>query len=462
MLLMVFAFMAVLMLMTKVRDPDTWSWMWALDGAESSQDGNQSKPAAALDTRPPARPEQEPSDVPLVGIDRGASTPISLDVDQLPESVRTAQLDGWDSVLQSLDRSQHMLLRVVLWNSRRNVKLDERRLAQWANVLKKLDDRWKDYHSRALLLVATDRDQLTDDQKRACLEVLELSKNTWEQQRESLTAASDPAEITVGQREQLTQLQRTLDQRSLDLVQDNAVLLSEENEAWFRLWERLTSDEEVASSPQPTAATYVQLFSQPNEYRGQLVKVHGHARMAYHARAAQNPFGIEGYYVFAVLPAEGGDNPLIVYCRDVPEGFPEIKDRDVDRQTTSLREEMHFTGYYFKRWVYQSRGGPNLAPLLIAKVTDWTPSATLTTPADAPPKFGVLAIAVIGLALLAMGFAWRVYRKSQWQATDVFPQAAADGQVSFDMGQVHPSVKQSLQTLADKPPIAENKPREEE
>ena len=459
---MVFAFMAVLMLMTKVRNPDTWSWMWALEGAESSQDSNEPKPAPALDTRPPARPEQEPSDAPIIGVDRGASPPISLDVDQLPESVRTAQLDGWNSVLQSLDRSQHMLLRVVLWNSRRNVKLDERQQVQWANVLKQLDDRWKDYHSRALLLVATDRDQLTDDQKRVCLEVIESSKNLWQQQFESLTVAADPAEITVGQREQLTQLQSTLDQRALDLVQDNAVLLSEENEAWFRLWERLTSDEEAASSPPPTAATYVQLFSQPNEYRGQLVKVRGQARMAYHARAAQNPFGIEGYYVFAVLPAEGGDNPLIVYCRDVPQGFPEIKDRDVDRQTTSLREEMHFTGYYFKRWVYQSRAGPNLAPLLIAKITDWTPRATLTTPADAPPKIGVMAIAVIGLALLATGFAWRVYRKSQWKATDVFPPAAASGKVSFDMGQVQPGVKQSLQALADKPPIAKNQQREEE
>ncbi len=457
---MVFAFMAVLMLMTKVRNPDTWSWMWALDGAESSPDVNQPKPASALDTRPPAKPEQELSDVPVVGLDR--APPISLNLDQLPESIRTAQLDGWDSVLQSLDRSQHMLLRVVLWNSRRNLKLDERQQAQWANVLKKLDDRWKDYHGRALLLVATDRDQLTDDQKQVCLEVLELSKSTWEQQRESLTAAADPAEITVGQREQLTQLQRTLDQRALDLVRDNSVLLSEENEAWFRLWERLTSDELAGSAPQPKAATYIQLFSQPNEYRGQLVKVHGLARMAYHARAVKNPFGIDGYYVFAVLPAEGGDNPLIVYCRDVPKGFPEIKDRDVDRQTTSLREEMHFTGYYFKRWAYQSRGGPNLAPLLIAKVTDWTPRTTLTTQADSPPQFGVFAMAIIGLALLATGFAWRVYRKSQWKAADVFPQTAANEKVSFDMGQVHPGVKQSLQTLADQAPNAENQQREKQ
>ena len=383
-------------------------------------------------------------------MDDHSIAPVSLDVDQLPESLQTAQLDGWDSVLRSLDRGQRLLLRVVLRNSRRNVALDEAQRSQWEDVLAKLDERWKDYHNRALLLVANDRNQMTDEQKRVCLEVLELSRSTWEEQLAALAAAADPDEITVGHREQLTQLQRTLDQRALELVEDNRVLRSVENEAWFRLWERLEQVESL-SEPAPVA-TYVQLFSQPNEYRGRLVKVRGQARMAYHARAATNPFGINGYYVFAVLPQEGGNNPLIVYCLDAPEGFPKIKDRDVDRGTTSLRDDMEFTGYFFKRWVYQSRGGPNLAPLIIASVSDWKPRTIVSTPANPPPRFGTIALVILGLAALAAGFAWWVYRKSQWSTTKLVPSLATGAKVNFDATLVRPGVQQSLQALNDQPP----------
>jgi hypothetical protein len=454
MLLMVFTFMALLMLMTKARNPDTWAWMWALDGSQASNaEAKAEQSAADLDSRPKAEREPSSSEVPIIGMDTESIAPVSLDVDQLPESLQTAQLDGWDSVLQSLDRSQQLLLRIVLWNSRRNVPLSEPQQSPWEDLLAKLDERWKNYHNRALLLVASDRDQMTDEQKRVCLEVLELSKRSWEKQREALVAAVDPDELTVGHREQLTQLQRTLDERALNLIEDNRVLRSVENEAWFRLWENLNQSE---SLPEAThVATYVQLFSQPNEYRGRLVKVKGQARMAYHVQAAKNPFGIEGYYVFAVLPQEGGDNPLIVYCLDVPDGFPAIKDRDVDRGTTTLRDDMEFTGYFFKRWVYQSRGGPNLAPLVIARVSQWKPRTIASTSAKPPPKFGTVALVILGLAVIAAGFAWWVYRKSQWSTTKLAPSLAAGAKVAFDVSQVRPGVKQSLQALDDRPPTVD-------
>jgi hypothetical protein len=389
----------------------------------------------------------------MIGMDRGPTAEAALDVDQLPESLQAAQLDGWDSVLQSLDDSQQMLLRVVLWNSRHAVELEERQQVQWDNVLSRLDERWRDYHSRALLLVATDQGQLSTDQKRICLEVLELSKRMWADQRDALAAAAAPQEITVGQREQLTQLQATLDQRALNLVEDNTVLRGAETEAWFRLWELLQGAE--PQSELPPTATYLQLFSQPGEYRGRLIRVSGQARMAYQARAAQNPFGIEGYYVFAVRPQQGGDNPLIVYCLDVPAGFPEIKNRDADRQTTMLREDMEFTGYLFKRWVYPSRGGPNLAPLLVARVSDWKPRARLAVKPEPLPKFGTMVMAVVALAVLATAFTWRVYRRSQWKTSAVVSPLAKGDKVAFDTGQVRPGVKQSLQALTEKPPVVD-------
>jgi uncharacterized protein YeaC (DUF1315 family) len=453
MLVLVFAFMAILMLMSKARDPDTWSWMWALDGPqpENRQAPLAGESAAELDSRPQALPEALPSEPPVVGIDRGPTGLAPWDVDQLPESLQTTQLDGWDAVLTSLDRAQQTLFRVLLWNSRHNTPLDERQRVQWDHVLARLDERWNDFHSRALMRVAEDRDQLSDAQKRVCLEVLEQSKRAWEKQRAALSAAREPQEITVGEREQLTQLQRTLDRRDLKRVEDNTVLRREENEAWFRLWERL---EETASRPEtPPSASYIQLFSQPSEYRGRLVRVQGEARMAYHTGAGPNPFGIDGYYVFAVRPQEGGDNPLIVYCLDLPQGFPEIKDRDVDRQTTALRENMEFTGYLFKRWVYPSRGGPNLAPLLVARISAWTPRARLAPEADAPPGIPAFLLAAAALAILAAAFAWRVYRASQTSAADFVSPLATGDTVSFDAAQVRPSIEQSLQALTDKPPV---------
>ncbi len=464
MLVLVFSFMAVLMLMSKAGDPRTWSWMWGSDYVDADSRENAPGPTAgdSLDTRPPSRREEETSVGPLVEMGERSAAPMEIRVEQLPESLNTAQLDGWDSVLTSLDRDQAMLLREVLWHARHNRPLDEGQQVAWSQLLAQLDALWRDYHTRALLAAATNRDELTDEQKRVYLEVLELSKSTWDAQRNALATVADPAEITVGQREQLAQLQLVLDQRALGQVRDNTVLLPTDNEAWFRLWDRLKSDDVTGSARPSKPVTFVQLFSQPDEYRGQLVEVRGLARMAYHVRAPRNPFGIDGYYVFAVLPAEGGDSPFIVYCLDTPEGFPEIKDRDVDRQTTTLRDDVQFTGYFFKRWVYPSHGGPNLAPLLLARLTDWTPRPTATTASDRPPKFGSIALALLVTALLATGIAWGVYRRSQWSAADVYPRAASDTMVPFDDQQVRPGVSQQLQQLAGRSPVPHSRQREEE
>ena len=70
--------------------------------------------------------------------------------------------------------------------------------------------------------------------------------------------------------------------------------------------------------------SFVQLFSQPDAYRGRLVQVRGTARLGYHVASREQRFGIDGYDVVWLRPADGSNSPMAVYVRTLPAGFPQL------------------------------------------------------------------------------------------------------------------------------------------
>ena len=125
-----------------------------------------------------------------------------------------------------------------------------------------------------------------------------------------------------------------------DKVQDNtAVGHVGDAGAWADAWQRvdratlsdLTTAEEVQR---------VQLMSQPNSYRGSLVKLRGWVRSA---RFVDRPIaalgqadaqyrGKVGHYEFWIRPEETNAGPYCVYALNLPAGFPEV------RRLTSVAE----------------------------------------------------------------------------------------------------------------------------
>jgi hypothetical protein len=177
-------------------------------------------------------------------------------------------------------------------------------------------------------------------------------------------------------------LPTTLDAAALAAVRDDTVFRSAENDAWFRLCERL----QRTAEPDLKAASlgkvgFAPLYRQPQEYRGKLVTVSGTVRLGYYRSAPENRYGIAGYYTLWLRPT-GGNSPIAVYALELPSGFPDVQNLEARGQRPLLAEEVEVTGYFFKRWAYRAQDGVRLAPLIVAKIPRWQPAPAASPPAS--------------------------------------------------------------------------------
>ena len=126
--------------------------------------------------------------------------------------------------------------------------------------------------------------------------------------------------------------------------------------------------------------------------------------------APTNIAGIDGYYKFIVSLAGHSDDPVLVYALELPEGFPEVKDLNVDKEVTDLVDvDVEFTGYFFKNAAYQAGDGIRVAPLVLAKEPTWTPRVAHGEPE--PPNWYLVAAAAFGMAILGTAIAAFVMKR---------------------------------------------------
>jgi len=206
-------------------------------------------------------------------------------------------------------------------------------------------------------------------------------------------------------------LQDVADEKSLQAIQDDTIWRGTESNIWFRLVERIrASDPEQLRQASLGPTGYLQLFKQPEYYRGKVVTVRGTVRLAYRVDAPTNVEGVKEYTLLWLHPAGGPSSPMVVYALETPEGFPAIKHRDRDRSTTTMHEEVEFTGYFFKRWAYDGRDGIHVAPLVLAVSPRWIAP---TTNDAAGLGGGTIALAIIVSAALGIAAALFAYRNTR-------------------------------------------------
>ncbi len=465
-LLLLCLFMGVLALMAYAGRPATWEWMWKLQGPPSSQTSTSRQPPST-----PASQAEAAGKSPLsaseplnrsghTATDEFPSEPLVTsaprlragepDDSSLSADVRTAQLDGWNHVLGQLSPAQRELLRRGMWKRRHDQLLDSDDQAQWPTLMQQLTSNWHNYYAQAAQMITEDNGQLTERQKRLSQEIVETSKSLWKQRAAALSAAGRPQALTVDQVADLADLQALFDRRDFSQIEDNTVLRSAETAAWYRCWEKLAglSSQELNQAVGPL--TYVQLFSQPNEFRGQLVKITGTARWGYRVKSRAARFGIDSYVVLGILPGRGTSSPIVVYCVGLPAGFPKVQSGNSADGGSQLDEDIQITGYFFKRWLHASGEGMTLSPLILGRVTQWHPpnkSAQTTKLARLSPSMIVLA--VCGMALVGTCIAVWVYRSSRISSREIttwtHPPAALP---TFDPSGVQGGVTESLRALA--------------
>ncbi|MFW6169287.1 MAG: hypothetical protein ACODAD_02275 [Planctomycetota bacterium] len=464
---MVFLFMAVVWLMFEARKPQNWRWMWQLEGRAASrhvtaagakehrsteQDSVSTAEGGAIDTWGPLEPAAEEEET--MGPNVSGTEPLSWSSKQQSEQSgrpgAKMQLDGWNDVLRRLSKEQRERLQTGLRRWREQQRFSGKQAAAWSVLVRQLDENWSDYHARAERSVVGERDVSSDEQARTRNEVIAASKDLWNARKGALAAIASDIPVTQEQAAELTELQHILDRHAWARVKDNSVLRSAETAAWYRCWEQLQSLSPRQANEAVGPLNFVQLYSQPKELRGRLVKVRGTVRSGYRAVSRDARFGIEGYIVLGLLPSDGSNSPVVVYCRELPDGFPTIGPANQAGQGVMLDEDVEITGYYFKRWLHRCEGGMNLSPLILGQVTAWQPRREVAQRSRGDRlSVGMVLAATSAMALLSILIAVAVYRSSCWSGTGAARAEPPLGALpSFDTQHVRGGVSHSLREFA--------------
>ncbi len=190
----------------------------------------------------------------------------------------------------------------------------------------------------------------------------------------------------------------------LGQIRDDTVFRVEEQDSWFNILDVLNRSEATAISRQSAGAvTFAQIYRQSPLYRGRVVSTSGVVRQAdLYSRITQNSAGIERYYRLTFFPADHRDTPMFVYCLSLPDRFP---------VASGIEEFVEVDAVFFKRWVYEGRGGLFTTPVLLAKDVRWQPRLVVREDPPAHPWLFVAIVAVAGVFSLTVSIV--LYRRTK-------------------------------------------------
>ncbi|MCH2120502.1 MAG: hypothetical protein MK136_04675 [Pirellulaceae bacterium] len=218
-------------------------------------------------------------------------------------------------------------------------------------------------------------------------------------------------EMTIGQLQELTEIRDLLDQVALEQIEDNTLgPRAAEQHAWYRTFELMQLSEQSDQPRSAAAVTTFDLAEQPQRYRGRWVELKGHVREVKQVSLERNRKGFQDYWELWVRPDSGPDVPVCVYARSLPEGFP-VSVSQGDRER--LKEPVRITGCFFKNMSYRSVGGLRVSPLVLVTVPQWEPRIEDEADAQKLPSGLELAAIMAVCLLVAILFAWWVYRATR-------------------------------------------------
>ncbi len=211
----------------------------------------------------------------------------------------------------------------------------------------------------------------------------------------------------------------------LQAITDNSIgIRFEEKDAYFRVLELawktpLAEQEEFArdfrearrlSNPRYAKRkadqfpAFVDLFQNPDEYRGRPVSLHGVMRKLTKFDPGPNQRDIKEAYEGWVYTDDSQNNPAVVIFLSKPDGLKVGGD---------LTEEVRLTGYFFKMYGYEAQDVARKAPLILAGAVEWKQGP----PAYKPQPLGAEVYLLVTLVILVLGFVfWQGNRREMASA----------------------------------------------
>lgn len=221
----------------------------------------------------------------------------------------------------------------------------------------------------------------------------------------------------------------------LGLVIDKAPLASKEMAAYWRLmsWARAEPFQDLEKRASPEVP-FVQLWEQPDRYRGQLIKLRLHvARVLDYESPLRNDRGPPRVYEAWGRTDDSQSFPYVVVFPDLPEGLPTGQ---------KAEGEIEFVGYFLKIMSYTPADASEKspfrgAPLLVGRARP--ASATIAKPIRRPSPenpftfLGTLMLAAGGVAIVGLGI-WSIFRRKGQRREVVALASPAD----LDLGSPEP------------------------
>ena len=198
------------------------------------------------------------------------------------------------------------------------------------------------------------------------------------------------------------------------------------------------SETKYRDSPLEDFPTFVDLFKNPERYRGKLVTLRGYLHRLETYKASKNDFGIETQHEAWLFTDKSQSNPTVIVCTSIPEGLSSGPNQG------ELIENVTVTGYFFKLYGYPARDAKRIAPLLLAQKIEWQPNRESAMKLPAVVVY-ILGCVMVGIVVWFMWRAWRtdqMFRRSRLSRNALPPQSdftnldsSPPGEIEFPTGE---------------------------
>ncbi len=234
-------------------------------------------------------------------------------------------------------------------------------------------------------------------------------------------------------------------------VQDDRAITSRDNVPFYTILKILKdADPHALAAYSRGVVPFIQIFKQPELYRGEVITVRGYVKRALASKVQPNDFGIEKNNQLWIKP-DDRDDPIVAYCLDLPLGFP---------TGDELNERIELTGVFYKRWAYFWRNQElHSTPLVLAKSFTWTP---VSKPAQAQTNYTKIAINVGAGVLMVLILVIVLVRRSRGSTHPYLAKVSSRTRGPMYEGlkdlEVSPEVRQALREATSESPAKPPEP----
>jgi hypothetical protein len=167
---------------------------------------------------------------------------------------------------------------------------------------------------------------------------------------------------------------------------DDTPLSAADLAAVFYIW--ATGNRTDSTQPDlPEAVSFTRLFSDPEHYRGRVVRVSGWLRRVDPLPLPPNPLGLASAWQVWLEPTAEPFGPYVVWLQDLPASFDDER---------SQNQHVEVVGHFLKRLAYEAMDRTRAAPAIVAIALTERPSQ------PEGDWFGTIMLATIVLLLAVM------------------------------------------------------------